>query len=251
MNNLIKVAIMQPTFLPWSGYFSLMEKVDIFVILDNVQLSKQSWQTRVKVLSHQNTPQWISIPIIKNKSGRKLIKDIEIKKDLFPRKQIRTLRDLYFKGFSKNKEEIFFEELVSLLDKTNYHLGDLNSNIINFINEELMLKTKIMKASEIIGNKEYTKKTSRLIDILKNLNCQKYFSPPGSIEYLMEEKLNFQENEIEVYVHRFKEEKYTQRKQNFEFIPGLSIIDSLAWNGRNKTYNKLNSNLDNSVQRII
>ena len=59
-----------------------------------------------------------------------------------------------------------------------------------------MLKTKIMKASEIISNKEYTKKTSRLIDILKNLNCQKYFSPPGSIEYLMEEKLNFQENEI-------------------------------------------------------
>ena len=44
-----KVAIMQPTFLPWIGYFSLIDKVDEFIFLDNVQFDKRSWQQRNKI----------------------------------------------------------------------------------------------------------------------------------------------------------------------------------------------------------
>tara|TARA_B100000212_G_scaffold333879_1_gene303907 strand:+ start:2632 stop:3393 length:762 start_codon:yes stop_codon:yes gene_type:complete len=251
IKNNLKVAIMQPTFLPWLGYFSLIERVDIFVLLDNVQLSKQSWQTRVKVLSHENTPLWISIPINKNKESSRLIKDIEIKKDFFPRKQIRTLKELYFKGFLKNKEDKFFNELMKLLEVSNYRLNDLNTNIINYLNKKLILNTKILKASEIIGNKEYKTKTIRLVDILKSLNCQTYISPPGSIEYLLKEKSILNENKIKVYIHRYEEKKYFQRKIKYEFIPGLSIIDSLAWNGTRETINKLKTYEENFDQRII
>ena len=58
----MNVSIMQPTFVPWLGYFDLMKSSDIFVLLDSVKISKQSWQTR-NVFNLTNGPQWLSVPI--------------------------------------------------------------------------------------------------------------------------------------------------------------------------------------------
>src|SRR5690242_13477665 len=58
----MKCVIMQPTFLPWAGYFHLLAEADVFVFLDDVQLSKQSWQTRNRILLN-GQPHWISVPI--------------------------------------------------------------------------------------------------------------------------------------------------------------------------------------------
>ena len=62
------VAIMQPTFLPWMGYFSMMGEVDKFVLLDDVQFEKRSWQQRNKILT-SNGPIWLTVPVV-NKSLR-------------------------------------------------------------------------------------------------------------------------------------------------------------------------------------
>ena len=65
----MKLAIMQPTFNPWLGYFDLIDSVDKFIFLDTVQLSQQSWQTRNK-LKVQEKEFMFSIPIQKNKSKK-------------------------------------------------------------------------------------------------------------------------------------------------------------------------------------
>ena len=54
---------MQPTFLPWLGYFALMHQVDYFILLDDVQLSKQSWQVRNRIKNSSGNPSWLTLPI--------------------------------------------------------------------------------------------------------------------------------------------------------------------------------------------
>ena len=62
-----KIAIMQPTFLPWMGYFAMIDYVDEFVFLDSVQFAKRSWQQRNKI-KVGDTDKWISVPV-KSKSS--------------------------------------------------------------------------------------------------------------------------------------------------------------------------------------
>lgn len=56
------VAIMQPTFAPWLGYFDLLDRVDVFVLLDDVQLSRQSFQTRNRIQGSSPVPRWVPVP---------------------------------------------------------------------------------------------------------------------------------------------------------------------------------------------
>ena len=57
-----RVAIMQPTYLPWCGYFGLMHAVDVFVLLDSVQFARRSWQQRNQIKG-VNGAQWLSVPV--------------------------------------------------------------------------------------------------------------------------------------------------------------------------------------------
>ena len=59
----MKVAIMQPTYLPWSGYFGLLTSVDIFIFLDSVQFERRSWQQRNQI-KIANGSQWLTVPVI-------------------------------------------------------------------------------------------------------------------------------------------------------------------------------------------
>ena len=79
-NNQKTVGIMQPTFLPWLGYFALMEQVDYFVLLDDVQLSKQSWQVRNRIKMNNDNKLWLSLPIKKNRLYTN-INEVEISDD--------------------------------------------------------------------------------------------------------------------------------------------------------------------------
>ena len=84
-------AIMQPTFLPWLGYFNLISKVDTFVFLDDVQLDKRSWQTRNRLFTGQ-TVNWVSCPIQKT-SRDTLICDVDISQNTeWKNKLIKTIR---------------------------------------------------------------------------------------------------------------------------------------------------------------
>ena len=69
-----KILITQPTFLPWLGYFDLIDQADVLVFLDDVQLDKRSWQTRNKIKLDQ-VEKWITIPILSKNLSKQKIKD--------------------------------------------------------------------------------------------------------------------------------------------------------------------------------
>ena len=72
----MKCAIMQPTYLPWPGYFNLISKADVFVFLDDAQFQKNSWHNRNRILV-ENKPHWITVPV-KHKSLDQKINETEI-----------------------------------------------------------------------------------------------------------------------------------------------------------------------------
>ena len=76
------IAISQPTYFPWIGYFGLIMNSDIFIFLDDVQFDKRSWQQRNKVKSNLGE-QFISVPVKTKKKSRQLIKDVEINNQNF------------------------------------------------------------------------------------------------------------------------------------------------------------------------
>ena len=92
----MKIAIMQPTFFPWSGYFALMEYVDIFVFLDHVQFNKRSWQQRNKIYCiNTNDVKWLTVPILSKNLRHQKICEAKIDNSS-------SFRDKHYKFISQN-----------------------------------------------------------------------------------------------------------------------------------------------------
>ena len=91
----MKIAIMQPTFMPWIGYFGMMEIVDTMVILDDVQFDKRSWQQRNKIKTESGA-RWITIPVKSKGLFTQLISEVEIDNEIKKqRKIISTIQNNY------------------------------------------------------------------------------------------------------------------------------------------------------------
>jgi len=218
----MKAAIMQPTYLPWMGYFDLMDQSDIFVFLDNVQFEKQSWQQRNEI----KTPKgelWLSIPIIRKYPQQ--IKEVRINNfQPWQSNHLKSIQYNYSKAKYFNKYIKFFQDIYS--EKTT-KLIDFTIPIIILIKNILGINTEIIKASELDVK---GKKVELLFDICHKIGANEYLSPVGSKEYIDENNL-FEKGNIKLEYHQYNHPVYTQLFG--EFISYLSVIDLLFNKGEN------------------
>ena len=130
-------SIMQPTYLPWAGYFNLINSSDIFIFLDDVQFSKQSWQNRNKILIDKKR-HWLTVPVIR-KSSKDKINQIKIDDtQKWRKKHTLSIKQNYFNHKYYNQLDIILE-LIN--DKKMNHLLDLNISIIKAISKALNIKS--------------------------------------------------------------------------------------------------------------
>lgn len=220
------ISISQPTFLPWSGYFDLIDTVEKFVFLNDVQFSKQSWQQRNKIISDENAI-WVTIPVYKNK-GFSLINETKIfreKKEI--RKFIKTIRQNYFKSKYFHN---YFEDFVEIFEnslKLDF-LDKFNIEIIKWFMEKIGIKTQIFISSDLKISK---KRSLKIIDICKQLNSSVYISNHSANEYLKEDIKFFYEEKIRVFLHNYNTQKYNQNSKNFN--GQISMLDMLFNEGPN------------------
>lgn len=230
---------MQPTFLPWIGYFDLIDQVDNFVFLDNVQFSKQGWQQRNRISTYRGLD-WITMPV---KSGRlnRLIMDVRIGGSHNPSKVINKIEETYK---SHPHFEKFWPKIKSIL--LSYNNGDLlselNINLIKSITETLGIDKNFYMSSDI--NKS-TDKIERLIDINNYLNSKNYLSPIGAFGYLLDGVNLFSENNINIKFHKYNHPNY--QDQRFPFNQGASVIDLLFTCG-DKSLEIIRSGRENSLR---
>lgn len=218
-----KVAIHQPQYLPWPGYFNKILQCDIFVFLDDVQYKKNEWQNRNKIKS-ANGELWLTVPV-HYKFGQK-INEVEIDNKIFWRKDhLKSIKVNYQK--TKFFKE-FYPYVESLLSKEYKKLVEVNVESIKMLMDYLGIKKEIVFSSQLQVEGE---KTKRLVNICKKLSCDVYISGIGAKDYL--DISEFEKNNIKVVFQNYTVPEYPQMFG--KFIPNLSIIDMIFNVGKEKT----------------
>ena len=214
------IAIMQPTFLPWIGYFSLIDCVDEFVFFDHVQFEKRSWQQRNKIRT-PNQEMWLSVPISSKGKQSQAIKDAEILYDgkKSPFKKIMGSIEANYKKAPYYKD--YGEELNVFFQGQPKFISDLNQDVIRWMCGKLAVATPIVRSSDldVIGTK-----ADLLVDVCQARKAMRYVSTPGSKVYL-DESDAFELSGISLSYHEYVHPSYSQI--HGEFVPFMSVLDLL------------------------
>ena len=217
------IAIIQPTFLPWCGYMSLIDYVDEVIFLDNVQFDKRSWQQRNKIKTSNGTLT-LTVPVVTKNLFNQNIKDVKIDySSSFQKKMIRSIsqnysKAIYFKDYSA--------ELFSLIETTHKSLLDLNLKLISFLCKKLKIEFKFSFSSNF---KLTSSKEELILDICKLKNAKKYISTIGAKNYLTRENFS-KKNNIELNFFEYFDKEYNQL--HGKFTSNLSVIDLLFNEGQ-------------------
>lgn len=211
---------MQPTFLPWLGYFYMINSVDKFVFLDSVQFERRSWQSRNKI--KLNDREFILSLSTQKTSQTSKISDIKLlPEDRWRKKILNTIYHAY-------RKSVNFDYYFQILNNEIMHcesLADLNINLITKFMQDLDIKTPIYKSSELTNIN--AKREKLLLGICQDLKAVSYLSPQGSKKYLQTKHAIdiFENSKINIEYLTFTHPIYKQKGDNF--IPYLGIIDFL------------------------
>jgi hypothetical protein len=218
-----RVAIMQPTYLPWLGYFALMRSVDTFIILDDVQFERRSWQQRNRIVS-AGRELLLTVPTLKGVRGDQAINSVNI--DISSNYNIKHLRSI-FQAYSKSKHfDLISNELFGIYEKGYNKLIDLNMAIIELVMSIIEIKKNILYSSDLMvdGRRE-----ARLINICKAVGASEYVSPVGAKSYLESGKC-FSDNNLGFEYFEYQHPKYSQLSN--DFISNMSIVDLIFNEGK-------------------
>jgi hypothetical protein len=215
-------AILQPHYLPWIGYFEMIDRVDIFVFLDDVQFIKREWKNRNRI---RKTPdhadsKWLTVPIRREDQHGPLNQAHLFNDEDWVTTHLNAIRGSYHRA---PYFECFFPALEATMGKySNSVLSELNIAMINWLCDQLGIKTECIKSSELSvpGKREY-----KLLNILKAVNADFYLANNATATYVDEEffeKYNIgfatQDYEYPEY-HQFSASKLLTQ------ISHLSVID--------------------------
>lgn len=226
----MKIGIMQPYFFPYLGYWQLINAVDKYVVYDDVAYIKRGWINRNNILLNANK-HLLTLPL-EGASQFKAINEIPITSQESVRKKIiRTLMAAYNKA-------PHYDEIMPMLENLimkSIMISQLNLDAIKMITEYIGINTEIILSSELIKNNEL-RGQNKIIHICKLLKGDKYINAIGGQELYSADE--FKNENIELYFLRMNHIEYDQYAETF--IPGLSIIDLLMFNSKERIVQMLN-----------
>ena len=218
----MKVAIHQPHYFPWIGYFDKLAKADQFILLDEVQFEKGSQMIRNRVLDSQGNIKYLTIMGETKGFLGKQYKDLQTKENaVWKKRQIDALENYYRRARCKEEalriiKEFFVADYSTICEWT--------CNSIRLMCQLLGIKTKIVLQSDISYDRG-SKKSELVLSLCEAVNADIYISGRGaSVNYLKQEE--FQDRGIAIEFQEFVHPIYRQ-VQSEVFVPGLSILDML------------------------
>lgn len=214
----MRVAISQPNYLPWIGYFQLISSVDTFVFLDDVQYTQRDWRNR-NLIKTNNGLEWISIGVSMPTGRSSLINKVEINDSNWVNRHLNGIRHAYRQSREFRKYFPIVEDWLQSKMQEKF-LCKLNIELTIEIANLLDIKTNFLVASNISIPKD---KNSRLLEICEILNASTYVSGPAAKAYLNVEEFNARNKNVEFFQYRLKE--YDQMFGKFE--PKVTVIDAI------------------------
>lgn len=219
----MKLAIMQPYFFPYVGYFQLIHAVDKFIFYDDVSFIKKGWIHRNNILINQE-PFLFSVPCV-GASQNKLIIDTKINFDLKEKQKFLKRIELAYKKAPSFDDFYPGLEAFMLQDESD-SISSLASESILFTCDYLGLKRTFAYSSIDHSSSRGLEKEARLIEISKKEKAVSYFNSEGGKQ--LYSKSNFREADIDLHFVMAKKVPY--RQYGDSFVPWLSIIDLLMFN---------------------
>lgn len=218
------VAIMQPGYLPWLGYFDLVAMADVFVVYDDVQFDKGGWRNRNRILTPAG-PLWLTVPVLtKGRFGQRN-DEVLLRDRTWPEKHARTIAQYYRRA---PYFEWAFAAIEAYLANAAHHerLLDVCTEGHCRLAALIGLGTKTVLASELdcpgAGDP-----TARLVAICRKLGATRYISADASRAYMAEDQ--WRDAGIELVYQRYPHPTYPQFGQSF--VSHLSIVDALMFLG--------------------
>jgi hypothetical protein len=230
--------ILQPTYLPWIGFFAQIDVADIFVFYDDVQFVYRSFHRRNRVRTPQGWT-FLSVPV-EDKFGT--IAETKINNTIaWQEEHRRTIEHCY-------KNSRHFKDHKNLLDdlygKQWSSLGEMTISHAKRISEEAGISSEFINSSDLSPEGS---KTERLIDTLKKVNADAYLTGPACRVYL--EVKRFEQEGIDLQWFMFKHPTYEQRFKGFN--PYMSFIDLLFNEGAESTRRTMREAAKESITRDL
>ena len=213
----MRIAVLQPSYLPWLGYFDQIAQVDHFIFFDDVQYDKDGWRNRNKIKTDRGSL-WLTVPVLlKGRFGAK-INQIEVPlNDPWRRKHLKSIQQWYRAAPYYDQYLPFFEEFYA---KKWARLSELTIHGVTETARILGIKTELHISSQLgIGGS----KVERLVNLCKHFGADEYLSGDAAKNYLDEQQ--FARTSIKVIYQQYKHPEYPQL--HAPFLPFLSIPDLL------------------------
>jgi hypothetical protein len=216
------VVILQPSYLPWLGFFEQLHRSDVFVIYDDVQYDRGGWRNRNRIKTAQGV-QWLTVPVRVNFREHPLIHEVLIDngKD-WRRKHILSIKQNYSKA-------AYFREYIGMFEagysRVWEHLLELNMYFVEQCARCLGLGDKKIIRSSTLGIKGG--RTEKLIAICETLKADLFYEGAAGMGYI--DDRHFAAHGIKVEYQEYKHPEYEQLYG--QFVPYLSIIDLLFNHG--------------------
>ncbi|MHA2426861.1 MAG: WbqC family protein, partial [Candidatus Hermodarchaeia archaeon] len=216
----MKLAIMQPYFFPYIGYFHLAHAADMFVVYDNIQYTKRGWINRNRIL-HNGTDTVISLPL-KRDSDYLDVRDRVIAESFNRKKLLNRIRGAYNRAPHFKRTFSFVESIINY-DDHNLFRFLLNSMVLTF--QHLGIDTAVVTSSDVSIDHRL-KSQDKVLAMCEAVDAQVYINAIGGIDLYSREA--FSDRGIELKFVKSKLVEYKQFGQ--DFCPWLSIIDVMMFN---------------------
>ncbi len=231
----MKVAMMQPAFLPWQGFFELICKSDVFIILDDFQYSVQSYHQRNRLFVNKGQVGWFTVPVKKTVSFNGALNHVLINEEIPWRiKMWKRIQQNYSKAF-------YFHEISPLIKEWLFcdyeSLADQNIAFINLVCNILDIRTVSKRSSEYTSR---ALRSNKILELLRWCDATHYLCARGSFGYMQEDAV-FPVDDIEIFFQDFIPRPYTQICAKDEFVPFLSVLDALFNIGPSQTMKLINN----------
>lgn len=223
----MKCVILQPSYIPWRGYFDQIYRADCFVFYDDVQYDKRGWRNRNRIKTHDGA-QWLTIPVHSRGAQVEKIPICEIEIDWeqpWAERHLRTLQSSYAKAPYFRQYLPWLEEVYSRRPRL---LADFTVPLTIELAGHLGIEhTQFLRSSELQGITG--QKTERLVQILNRLDADQYLSGPSARDYIKEDQFLSAGIQLEYIEYNYPE--YLQLHPPFD--PFVSVLDLLFMTGKN------------------
>ena len=214
--------IIQSNYIPWRGYFDFIASVDVFVLHDDLQYTKGDWRNRNRFRLDAGSARWVTVPVT-HLNSHQLIQDTRIATGRsWARQHLACFDEAYAKApFFRETRDLY---AATLLAREWQYLSELNAALIRSICNTLNIRTEILMSADLACTGS---KTCKLLALIERLGADQYLSGPAARSYLDVDLLK-----AHGISTRWKHYDYPDYPQGHPgFLPGLSMLDTLAWVG--------------------